>query len=253
VYAPIRTGTDIVFLGAVVAYLLANDKIQHEYVKNYTDFTFIVREDFTFDEGIYSGYDPQTRKYDKHTWDYEMGADGFVKTDPTLEHPRCVYQLMKQHYARYTPEMVERGLRNTEGKVSADRRDDGFDVNAYAGDDDHVCAGWTQHSIGSQMIRQGAMVQLLLGNIGVSGGGMNALRGHPTSRADGPGPDDAAAAGYINLPVDSEQTWDQFIAARASKPLRPNQLSYWQNADKFMVSLMRPGGRCRHGREPLGL
>ncbi len=68
---------------AVVNYLLTNDKIQHEYVKNYTDFTFIVREDFTFDEGIYSGYDPQTRKYDKYTWDYEMGADGFVKTDPT--------------------------------------------------------------------------------------------------------------------------------------------------------------------------
>ena len=108
VYAPIRTGTDIVFLGGVVSYLLANDKIQHEYVKNYTDFTFIVREDFAFTDGLYSGYNAEKHSYDKSTWDYEIGPDGFVKSDPSLAHPRCVYQLMKQHYARYTPEMVAR-------------------------------------------------------------------------------------------------------------------------------------------------
>jgi formate dehydrogenase major subunit len=240
VYAPIRTGTDIVFLGAVVAYLLANDKIQHEYVKNYTDFTFIVREDFTFDEGIYSGYDAQTRKYDKKTWDYEMGADGFVKTDPTLAHPRCVYQLMKQHYARYTPEMVERVcgtpkekfLQIAEMMASTSTPTRAMTI-MYA-------LGWTQHSIGSQMIRQGAMVQLLLGNIGVSGGGMNALRGHSNIQGlTDLGLMTQLLPGYINLPVDSEQTWEQFIAARALKPLRPNQLSYTQNMDKFVVSLMK--------------
>jgi formate dehydrogenase major subunit len=240
VYAPIRTGTDIVFLGAVVAYLLANDKIQHEYVKNYTDFTFIVRADFTFDEGIYSGYDPQTREYEKHTWDYEMGADGFVKTDPTLAHPRCVYQLMKKHYARYTPQMVERVcgtpkekfLQIAEMMASTSTPTRAMTI-MYA-------LGWTQHSIGSQMIRQGAMVQLLLGNIGVSGGGMNALRGHSNIQGlTDLGLMTQLLPGYINLPVDSEQTWDQFIAARALKPLRPNQLSYVQNTDKFMVSLMK--------------
>jgi formate dehydrogenase major subunit len=240
VYAPIRTGTDIVFLGAVVAYLLANDKIHHEYVKNYTDFTFIVREDFTFDEGIYSGYDPQTREYEKHTWDYQMGADGFVKTDPTLEHPRCVFQLMKKHYARYTPEMVERVcgtpkekfLQIAEMMASTSTPTRAMTI-MYA-------LGWTQHSIGSQMIRQGAMVQLLLGNIGVSGGGMNALRGHSNIQGlTDLGLMTQLLPGYINLPVDSEQTWDQFIAARALKPLRPNQLSYVQNTDKFMVSLMK--------------
>jgi formate dehydrogenase major subunit len=240
VYAPIRTGTDIVFLGAVVAYLLANDKIQHEYVKSYTDFTFIVREDFTFDEGIYSGYDPKTRKYEKHTWDYEMGADGFVKTDPTLAHPRCVYQLMKQHYARYTPEMVERVcgtpkekfLQIAEMMASTSTPTRAMTI-MYA-------LGWTQHSIGSQMIRQGAMVQLLLGNIGVAGGGMNALRGHSNIQGlTDLGLMTQLLPGYINLPVDSEQTWEQFIAARALKPLRPNQLSYTQNMDKFVVSLMK--------------
>ena len=240
VYAPIRTGTDIVFLGAVVAYLLANDKIQHEYVKNYTDFTFIVREDFTFDEGIYSGYDAKTRKYDKHTWDYEMGADGFVKTDPTLAHPRCVYQLMKQHYARYTPEMVERVcgtpkekfLQIAEMMASTSTPTRAMTI-MYA-------LGWTQHSIGSQMIRQGAMVQLLLGNIGVAGGGMNALRGHSNIQGlTDLGLMTQLLPGYINLPVDSEQTWEQFMAARTLKPLRPNQLSYTQNMDKFVVSLMK--------------
>jgi formate dehydrogenase major subunit len=240
VYAPIRTGTDIVFLGAVVNYLLTNDKIQHEYVKNYTDFTFIVREDFTFDEGIYSGYDPQTRKYDKHTWDYEMGADGFVKTDQTLAHPRCVFQLMKKHYDRYTPQMVERVcgtpkekfLQIAEMMASTSTPTRAMTI-MYA-------LGWTQHSVGSQMIRHGAMVQLLLGNIGVSGGGMNALRGHSNIQGlTDLGLMTQLLPGYINLPVDSEQTWEQFIAARALKPLRPNQLSYWQNADKFMVSLMK--------------
>ena len=95
VYAPIRTGTDIAFLGGVINYLLAHDKIQHEYVKSYTDFTFIVREDFAFEEGLYSGYNPEKRSYDKSTWDYEIGPDGYVKADATLSHPRCVYQLMK--------------------------------------------------------------------------------------------------------------------------------------------------------------
>ena len=240
VYAPIRTGTDIVFLGAVVNYLLTNDKIHHEYVKNYTDFTFIVREDFAFDEGIYSGYDSQTRKYDKHTWDYEMGADGFVKTDPTLAHPRCVFQLMKQHYARYTPQMVERVCGTPQEKFLQIAEMMASTSTPTRAMTIMYALGWTQHSVGSQMIRQGAMVQLLLGNIGVAGGGMNALRGHSNIQGlTDLGLMTQLLPGYLNLPVDSEQTWEQFVAARALKPLRPNQLSYYQNADKFLVSLMK--------------
>jgi len=240
VYAPIRTGTDIVFLGAVVNYLLTTDQIQHEYVKNYTDFTFIVREDFTFDEGIYSGYDPQARKYDKHTWDYEMGADGFVKTDPTLAHPRCVFQLMKQHYARYTPEMVERVCGTPKEKFTQIAEMMASTATPTRAMTIMYALGWTQHSTGSQMIRQGAMVQLLLGNIGIAGGGMNALRGHSNIQGlTDLGLMTQLLPGYLNLPVDSEQTWEQFVAARTQKPLRPNQLSYYQNADKFLVSLMK--------------
>jgi len=240
VYAPIRTGTDIVFLGGVVSYLLANDKIQHEYVKNYTDFTFIVREDFAFADGIYSGYNADKHSYDKSTWDYEVGADGFVKTDPSLAHPRCVYQLMKQHYARYTPEMVARVCGTPQAKFLQI-----CDMMASTATPTRAMTimyalGWTQHSVGSQMIRHGAMVQLLLGNIGVAGGGMNALRGHSNIQGlTDLGLMSQLLPGYINLPSEKEQDYGQFIAARAFKPLRPNQLSYWQNLDKFMVSMMK--------------
>jgi len=240
VYAPIRTGTDIVFLGGVVSYLLANDKIQHEYVKNYTDFTFIVREDFAFEEGLYSGYNADKHSYDKSTWDYEIGADGFVKMDPSLAHPRCVYQLMKQHYARYTPEMVARVCGTPQAKFLQICEMMASTATPTRAMTIMYALGWTQHSVGSQMIRHGAMVQLLLGNIGVAGGGMNALRGHSNIQGlTDLGLMSQLLPGYINLPSEKEQDYGQFIAARAFKPLRPNQLSYWQNLDKFVVSLMK--------------
>jgi formate dehydrogenase major subunit len=240
VYAPIRTGTDIAFLGGVINYLLTNDKIQHDYVRNYTDFTFIVREDFSFKDGIYSGYDAERHAYDRSTWDYELGDDGYVKTDPTLADPRCVYQLMKQHYARYTPAMVERVCGTPREKflqvcemIASTAPPSRAMTIMYA-------LGWTQHSVGSQNVRSGAIVQLLLGNIGIAGGGMNALRGHSNIQGlTDLGLMSQLLTGYINLPSDKEQTWEGFVAARTFKPLRPNQLSYWQNFDKFMVSLMK--------------
>jgi formate dehydrogenase major subunit len=240
VYAPIRTGTDIAFLGGVITYLLANDKIQHEYVNNYTDFTFIVRADFGFDEGLYTGYNPDKRSYDKSTWDYEIGPDGYVKTDPTLAHPRCVYQLMKQHYARYTPEMVERVCGTPKDKFLQVCEMIGSTSTPTRAMTMMYALGWTQHSVGSQMIRNAAMVQLLLGNIGVSGGGMNALRGHSNIQGlTDLGLMSNLLTGYITLPNQPEQDYDKYVAARAFKPLRPNQLSYWQNFNKFFVSLMK--------------
>jgi len=240
VYAPIRTGTDIVFLGGVINYLLANDKIQHEYVSNYTDFTFLVREDFSFEEGIYSGYDPQKHKYDKSTWDYQIGSDGYVKTDPTLANPRCVYQLMKQHYLRYTPEMVERVCGTPKAKFLQITEMMASTCTPTRAMTMMYALGWTQHSVGSQMIRTAAMVQLLLGNIGVSGGGMNALRGHSNIQGlTDLGLMSNLLTGYLTLPNEPEQDYDKYIAARAFKPLRPNQLSYWQNYDKFFVSFMK--------------
>ena len=151
--------------------------MHREYVKNYTDFTFIVREDFAFEEGLYSGWDADKHRYDKTSWDYEKGPDGFVKTDPTLQHPRCVGKLMMQHYAAYTPEMVERACGSPKEKflevckLLGSARTPRVATVLYA-------LGWTHHSVGSQNVRIGAMVQLLMGNIGEAGGGTQALRGH---------------------------------------------------------------------------
>jgi len=239
-YAPIRTGTDIVFIGGVISYLLTNDKIHRDYVVNYTDLAFLVKDEYKFDNGIFSGYNADKRSYDKASWDYQKGDDGFVKTDPTLSDPRCVYQLLKAHYARYTPEMVERVCGTPKDKFLHIA-----DMIASTGVPNRAMTvmyalGWTQHSVGSQMIRCGAMMQLLLGNIGISGGGMNALRGHSNIQGlTDLGLMSNLLPGYMTLPNEKEQDYDAYIAARAFKPLRPNQLSYWQNYGKFFVSFMK--------------
>ena len=146
VYVPIRTGTDIAFLGALMSYLLTEDKIQHEYVKNYTDMSFIVREDFSFADGLYSGYNAEKHSYDRSSWDYEIGADGYVKVDPELKHPRCVYQLMKQHYARYTPEMVERVCGIPKAKFLQACEMIGSTSTPTRAMTVMYALGWTQHS-----------------------------------------------------------------------------------------------------------
>ena len=239
-YAPIRTGTDIVFLGGVIRYLIANDKIQHEYVRHYTDFSFIVREDFAFADGLYSGYDAENRRYDKSTWEYELGEDGFVKTDATLSHPRCVYRLLKTHYDRYTPEMVasvcgtpkEKFLKVCE-LLATTAAPNKAGTLLYA-------LGWTHHSVGAQIIRTGAMVQLLLGNIGMSGGGVNALRGHSNIQGlTDLGLLSDMLPGYMTMPAEHEQNYADYAAARTLKPLRANQLSYYQNFPSFFVSMMK--------------
>ena len=240
-YVPTRTGTDIVFLGAIANYLIANDKIQHEYVANYTDMSFIVREDFAFDDGIFSGYNATAGKYaDKSSWNYEMGEDGYAKVDPTMQHPRCVYQLFKKHYSRYTPEMVQRtcGVAPEQFQKVAEA----LASTAAPGRAGTIlyALGWTHHSTGAQTLRMGALIQLLLGNIGIAGGGMNALRGHSNIQGlTDLGLMSNLLPGYMTLPFEAEQEFDGYIGARAPKPLRPNQLSYWSNYKKFHVSFMK--------------
>ena len=240
VYAPIRTGTDIVFLGGLINYLLTEDRIQHEYVLNYTDMSFLVKDEFAFKDGLYSGYNEEKRSYDRSSWDYAYGDDGFVRSDPTLKDPRCVYNLLKQHYARYTVEMVERicgtpadSIRQVWDMIASTAGKDKAMTILYA-------LGWTQHSIGAQNVRAGTMVQLLLGNIGVAGGGMNALRGHSNIQGlTDIGLMSDLLPGYLTLPKQDEQDYNAYIAKRTQKPLRANQMSFWQNYPKFHVSLMK--------------
>lgn len=239
-YTPLRTGTDIAFLGGVINYLLSHDKIQHEYVKAYTNAPFIVAEGYKFDDGLFSGYDEAARKYDRSTWAYETGPDGYAKVDETLQHPRCVLQLLKQHYARYTPEMVS----NICGTPK-----DAFikvcEIIATTSVPDRTLTfmyalGWTQHTVGSQMIRTAAMVQLLLGNVGMAGGGVNALRGHSNIQGlTDLGLLSNLLPGYLTLPGEKETDFQGYVAKRALKPVRPGQMSYWQNYGKFHVSLMK--------------
>ncbi len=240
-YAPIRTGTDIAFLGGLINYLLENDKIQHEYVRNYTDVSFIVKEGFSFEDGLFNGYDAEKRTYpDKSSWGYEIGEDGYAKVDPTLTHPRCVFNLLKQHYSRYTPDVVSNICGTPKdmmlkiwAEIAETSKPGKVMTIMYA-------LGWTQHSVGAQMIRTGAMVQLLLGNIGMPGGGMNALRGHSNIQGlTDLGLLSNSLPGYLTLAMDAEQDYDAYIAKRTAKPLRPGQLSYWQNYGKFHVSLMK--------------
>ena len=239
-YAPLRTGTDIAFLGGVINYLLSHDKIQHEYVKAYTNASFIVADGYKFGEGLFSGYDEATRTYDRSSWAYEIGPDGYAKIDETMQNRRCVLQLLKSHYSRYTPETVS-GICGTPKETflkvceliattSVPNRTLTF---MYA-------LGWTQHSVGSQMIRTAAMVQLLLGNVGMAGGGVNALRGHSNIQGlTDLGLLSDLLPGYLTLPRENETDYQAYIAKRALKPLRPGQMSYWQNYGKFHVSLMK--------------
>jgi formate dehydrogenase-N alpha subunit len=239
-YAPIRVGTDIAFLGGVINYLLSNDKVHHEYVKFNTDATFLTKPEFAFDNGYFSGYDEAKRSYNKATWGYQVGEDGFVKVDETMQDPLCVYQQLKKHYSRYTPEQVSR-ITGTpkEQFLKVCEQIAGTAVPGrvmtimYA-------LGWTQHSVGSQNIRTMAMIQLLLGNMGRPGGGVNALRGH----ANVQGITDMNAysevlSGYLSAPTDADVDRDTYLKARTGKPLRPNQMAFTQNFPKWHTSLMK--------------
>jgi len=239
-YMPLRPGSDIAFLGGVINYLLTNGKIFHDYVKAYTNAAFVVKEGFGFEDGLFSGYNAEKRDYDRSTWDYEYEADGTAKVDPTLENPRCVINLLKAHYSRYTPEMVERTCGTPRDsflqacELMASTASGGKTMTSL------YALGWTQHSKGSQNIRNIAIIQLLLGNIGVPGGGINALRGHSNVQGITDfGLFSNSVPGYMAMPKSSETTLDDYLKTRAFKPIRPDQMSFWQNYRKFFVSFLK--------------
>ncbi len=239
-YAPLRVGTDIAFLAGVINYLLSNNKIHEDYVKAYTNASFLVNPEFKFENGLYSGYNAERRSYDRSSWSYQIGKDGFVMVDETLQSPNCVFQLMKKHYSRYTPEMVSKicgtpkeAFQKVAEAIGSTSTPDRVMTIMYA-------LGWTQHSVGSQNIRTMAMIQLLLGNMGRAGGGVNALRGH----ANVQGITDLALysevlPGYLSAPTEADTTRDEYLTRRTPKALRPNQMNFPQNFPKWHTSLMK--------------
>ena len=239
-YTPIRSGTDITFLSGVILYLLENKKYQKEYVEAYTNASLIVREDYHFDDGLFSGYDAEKRKYDKTTWNYEMDENGFAKRDTTLQHPRCVWNLLKQHVSRYTPDVVT--------QICGTPKDDFLKVCEYIAETaakDKTASflyalGWTQHTVGAQNIRTMAMIQLLLGNMGMAGGGVNALRGHSNIQGlTDLGLLSQSLPGYMTLPSEKQTSLETYLAANTPKATVPGQVNYWGNYPKFFVSMMK--------------
>src|SRR5215211_6596312 len=319
-FLQIRAGADIAFLGGLINYALQNNHIAKDYLINYTNAAFIVKEGFKLPEdGLFSGFDGKT--YEKETWNYEAGgnvgpvtqattagtssttssqgtreepAKSFerksepvsstpstpqkggeamgqghqaaggpgasgqagakpppmlppnVAYDPSLQHPRSVYQLLKQQYSRYTPEMVERitGIPKDQFLKAADL----FTSIRKNGDMKKAgtiiyAVGWTQHTSGTQIIRTAAILQLLLGNVGRAGGGVNALRGHSNIQ----GATDMGGVfdifpGYLKIPAPTDTDLATFLkrtTPTVSKPDAWDSFNYWSNTPKFMVSFLK--------------
>ena len=271
-FLQIRAGTDIAFLGGFIRYAIENQRVAKEYLVNYTNAGFILDKDFKLpeDEGVFSGFDEQKLSYNRASWNYE-GTGGKpakpaaaakpgqpapppplpplpekVDFDPTLQNPRCVYQLLREHYSRYTPEMVERitGIPKDQYLKAADL----FTSIRKDGDTKKVATviyavGWTHHSFGTQIIRTAAMLQLMMGNVGRAGGGVNALRGHSNIQ----GATDMAGIfdnlpGYLKVPTPADGSFDGWmsrITPTISKPGEWQSFNYWSNTPKFAASMLK--------------
>jgi formate dehydrogenase major subunit len=233
-YVPLRAGTDIAFLGGVISYVLENELDFREYVVPYTNAAAVLSEDYADTEdldGLFSGFDPGTRHYDISSWRYTG------ERDETLQHPRCVYQVLKRHYARYTPEMVERVC-----GVPQDRFRQVCETWASASGRERTSmlvysVGWTHHSVGVQYIRAGSVLQLLLGNVGRPGGGVMALRGHASIQGSTDIPTlFNLLPGYLPMPSAAEhptlQDWVDTIR-------KPGQKGFWGAGRSYAVSLLK--------------
>ncbi len=239
IWLPLRAGSDIVFFGGLVNWVLTHERAFREYVVAYTNAAVLIRQDFKGPDeldGLFSGWDPDARRYDQASWQYDRDADGQVRRDATLAHPRCVYQHLVRHFARYTPEMVERacGIPRAEFEDLAER------YTACSGPDRTatICyaVGLTQHSVGVQIIRTAAILQLLLGNVGRPGGGILALRGHASIQGstDIPTLYDLLP-GYLPMPAfgPDTATLGRYVARHRAAT------GWWGHFDKYIVSLLK--------------
>ncbi len=282
VHVPIRAGSDIAFLGALVNHVLSNDLDFREYVVAYTNAANVITESYEDTEdldGLFSGFDPETGIYDPVTWRYdppeEMNAEERERAgeleqeerestagdhqqshqaarseshgsggapvswkgrrDETLQHPRCVFQILKRHFARYTPEMVEEvcgikpdQFREVAEALTSNSGRDRTTAFCYA-------VGWAHHSVGAQMIRTASILQLLLGNIGRPGGGIMALRGHASIQGSTDIPTlFNILPGYLPMPhADQHASLDEWVRGDEGKA------GFWGNVRSYAVSLLK--------------
>ncbi len=240
IYAPLRSGTDIAFIGGLIHYTLENQLYHREHVAEYTNGSFLIDSSFSFEDGLFSGYDPASRRYDKSSWRYQTGPDGIPLQDKTLSDPNCVFQLLKKHFSRYDPDTVCRITGTPKEvylKVVRTFCETGSSGRAgtilYA-------MGATQHTHGTQNIRSYAILQLLLGNLGVAGGGINALRGESNVQ----GSTDHALLfhilpGYLKVPTVKEADLAAYLKKRTPSTGDPKSANWWQHTPKYMVSLLK--------------
>ncbi len=239
-YAALRSGTDIAFLGGMIKYILENGRYFKEYVAAYTNASFVVADTYDFKDGLFSGYDPKAHKYDKSVWAVKTDEKGNPQKDRTLEDPRCVLQLLKQHYRRYDLDTVS-GITGTPGE---DLRKiyDMYTATGQKGKAGTImyAMGWTQHTVGTQNIRAMSIIQLLLGNIGMAGGGVNALRGESNVQ----GSTDHCILfhiwpGYLKTPKASQPTLKAYNDKYTPKTHDPLSANWWGNYPKYSVSLLK--------------
>jgi formate dehydrogenase major subunit len=239
-HVPLRSGTDIPFLAGMAKFILDNRLFHTDYVLNYTNASFVIDKDYDFKDGLFSGYDPVTKKYDQSKWAFAKDANGVPIRDKTLQNPRCVINLLRTHYDRYTLDRVSEIT-----GVSKENLLKVYQAYAATGAPDKsgnimYALGWTQHTVGVQNIRLSAIIQLLLGNIGQAGGAINALRGEPNVQ----GSTDHAILwhiipGYNAVPNANWQTLDEYMAANTPKSNDPKSANWWQNRPKYVVSLLK--------------
>jgi formate dehydrogenase major subunit len=240
VHIPLRSGTDIAFMGGMINYILANNRYFKEYVNDYTNAAFIVSAGYAFNDGLFTGFDPKNKIYNKKNWQFELDDKGVIKKDPTHQHPRCVLQIVRQHYARYSVQRVSEIT-----GVAPDALQKAYAAYAETGAPDKAgtilyALGWTQHTVGVQNIRTSGIVQLLLGNMGVAGGGINALRGEPNVQ----GTSDHAILynilpGYLPMPRANMPTLKDYNKLTTPVSTEPESVNWWQNRPKYMVSLLK--------------
>ncbi len=262
-HVPIRAGSDIAFLGGLIHHVLETKGYFEEYVVRYTNASTILREDFQDTEdlaGVFSGFDPETGTYDPSSWMYEGGGvssaagqrehatqafsentgagmnEGAIRRDETLQDPRCVFQVLRRHFSRYTPAMVhdicgitpEAFAEVAEALVANSGRDRTTAL-CYA-------VGWTQHSTGVQIIRTAAILQLLLGNIGRPGGGIMAMRGHASIQGSSDIPTlYDLLPGYLHSPRarEGELTLASYIESGGASR------GWWSHFDLYITSLLK--------------
>ena len=264
IHAPIRSGSDIAFLGGLIRYVIENDLWFRDFALAYTNLDHIIEDAYQSPEeldGLFSGFDPDTGAYAHDSWQYkdkiypspvsehrvaaqeqhgknefESMTKGPPERDPTLQHPNCVYQIVKRHYARYTPEMVEQATgcpKETFLKVAetyaANSKRDRTTAICYA-------VGWTHHTVGVQIIRAAALLQGLMGNVGRPGGGIMALRGHVSIQGSTDIPTlYNMLPGYLPQPnaFHDHDTLDDYLKVETPPT------GWWSNMPKYVVSLLK--------------